>query len=57
MINPFRSIARVDLIEEAKVWFYFISYVLRPFKYSWKRGGNPPLRIAKRLQDKCGKNY
>ena len=31
-INPFRSIARRDLIEEAKVWFYFISSVLRPSK-------------------------
>ena len=32
-INPFRSIARGDLIEEAKVWFYFISSVLRPSKH------------------------
>ena len=32
-INPFRSIARGDLTEEAKVWFYFISYVLRPSKH------------------------
>ena len=30
MINPFRSIARGDLAEEAMVWLYFISYVLRP---------------------------
>ena len=32
-INPFRSIAKGDLIEEAKVWFYFISSVLRPSKH------------------------
>ena len=32
-INPFRSIAKGDLIEEAKVWFYFISYVLRSSKH------------------------
>ena len=32
-INPFRSISREDLIEEAKVWFYFISSVLRPSKH------------------------
>ena len=32
-INPFRSISRGDLTEEAKVWFYFISYVLRPSKH------------------------
>ena len=32
-INPFRSIAKGDLTEEAKVWFYFINYVLRPSKH------------------------
>ena len=32
-INPFRSIARGDLTEEAKVWFYFINYVLMPTKH------------------------
>ena len=32
-INPFRSIARGDLAEEAKIWFYFISSVIRPSKY------------------------
>ena len=32
-INPFRSIARGDLTEDAKVWFYFISFVLRPSKH------------------------
>ena len=32
-INPFRSIARGDLTEEAKVWFYFINSVLRPSKH------------------------
>ena len=32
-INPFRSISRGDLTEKAKVWFYFISYVLRPSKH------------------------
>ena len=32
-INPFRSIAKGDLTEEAKVWFYFISSVLRPSKH------------------------
>ena len=32
-INHFRSIARGDLTEEAKVWFYFISSVLRPSKH------------------------
>ena len=32
-INPFRSIARGDLTEEAKVWFYFICSVLRPSKH------------------------
>ena len=31
-INPFRSIARGDLTEEAKVWFYFVNSVLRPSK-------------------------
>ena len=31
--TPFKSIARVDLTEEAKVWFYFISYVLMPSKH------------------------
>ena len=33
MINPFRSIARGDLTEEAKVWFYFISSILKPSKH------------------------
>ena len=32
-INPFRSISRGDLTEEAKVWFYFVSSVLRPSKH------------------------
>ena len=32
-INPFRSIAREDLIEEAKVWCYFINSVLRTSKH------------------------
>ena len=32
-INPFRSIARGDLTEEAKVWFYFIRSGLRPSKH------------------------
>ena len=32
-INPFRSISRGDLSEEAKTWFYFVSSVLRPFKH------------------------
>ena len=32
-INPFRSIAKGDLTEESKVWFYFISSVLRPSKH------------------------
>ena len=32
-INPFRSIARGDLTEEAKVWFYFISSILRASKH------------------------
>ena len=31
--NPFKSIARGDLTEEAKVWFYFISSVLMPSKH------------------------
>ena len=31
--SSFKSIARGDLIEEAKVWFYFISYVLMPSKH------------------------
>ena len=26
--TPFKSIARGDMTEETKVWFYFISYVL-----------------------------
>ena len=30
--TPFKSIARGDLTEEAKVWFYFISSVLMPYK-------------------------
>ena len=32
-INPFRSIAKGELIEEAKVWFYFVSSILRPSKH------------------------
>ena len=32
-INPFRSISTEDLTEEAKVWFYFISSILRPSKH------------------------
>ena len=32
-INPFRSIARGGLTKEAKVWFYFVSSVLRPSKH------------------------
>ena len=32
-INPFRSIARTDFIEEAKVWFYFLNSILRPSKH------------------------
>ena len=32
-INPFRCISRGDLIEKAKVWFYFIISVLRPSKH------------------------
>ena len=31
--TPFKSIARGDLTEEAKVWFYFISFVLTPSKH------------------------
>ena len=31
--TPFKSIARGDLTEEAKVWFYFISFVLMPSKH------------------------
>ena len=31
--TPFKSIARGDLTKEAKVWFYFISYVLMPSKH------------------------
>ena len=31
--KPFKSIARGDLTEEAKVWFYFISYVLMASKH------------------------
>ena len=31
--TPLKSIARGDLIKEAKVWFYFISYVLMPSKH------------------------
>ena len=31
--TPFKSIAIGDLTEEAKVWFYFISYVLMPSKH------------------------
>ena len=30
--TPFKSIARGDLTEEAKVWFYFINSVLIPSK-------------------------
>ena len=29
----FKSISKGDLTEEAKVWFYFISYVLMPSKH------------------------
>ena len=28
--TPFKSIAKGDLTEEGKVWFYFISFVLMP---------------------------
>ena len=31
--TPCRSIAIGDLTEESKVWFYFITYVLLPFKH------------------------
>ena len=31
--TPFTSIAKGDLTEEAKVWFYFISSVLMPSKH------------------------
>ena len=31
--NPFDSIARGSLTEEAKVWFYFLSSVLLPSKH------------------------
>ena len=31
--TPFKSNARGDMTEEAKVWFYFISYVLMPSKH------------------------
>ena len=31
--NPYESIARGSLIEEATVWFYFLSSVLLPSKY------------------------
>ena len=31
--TPFKFISRGDLIEEAKVWFYFISSVLMPSKH------------------------
>ena len=31
--TPFKSIARGDLIEEAKVWFYFINSFLMPSKH------------------------
>ena len=32
--NPFDSISKGSLIEEAKVWFYFLSSVLTPSKHS-----------------------
>ena len=31
--TPFKSISRGDLTEEAKVWFYFIRFVLMPSKH------------------------
>ena len=31
--TPYESIARGSLIEEAKVWFYFVSSVLLPYKH------------------------
>ena len=31
--TPFKSIAKGNLTEEAKVWFYFISFVLMPSKH------------------------
>ena len=31
--NPFDSISRGSLTEEAKVWFYFLSSVLMPLKH------------------------
>ena len=31
--TPFKSIARGDLTKEAKLWFYFINYVLMPSKH------------------------
>ena len=33
MKNPLESIARGSLIEEAKVWFYFIYLVILPSKH------------------------
>ena len=42
-INPFRSISKGDLTEEAS-------------KHSGKRRSNSPLCIVKRLQNRCGKN-
>ena len=31
--TPFKSISKGDMTEEAKVWFYFINFVLMPSKY------------------------
>ena len=31
--NPFDSISKGSLIEEAKVWFYFLSSILMPSKH------------------------
>ena len=33
MKNPFKSIARGSLTEEAKVWFYFLASNLLPSKH------------------------
>ena len=33
--NPHHAINRGSLIEEAKVWFYFIAFVIIPTKHPW----------------------
>ena len=55
----YQSIARGDLTEDTKVWFYFISsvlFVIKAPQHSEKERSNPPLCITERVQNKCGED-